>query len=49
MLIFTVITSYLRFKIGRRWWKPMHLLTYAMFPLYAVHSVLTDPALANGP
>jgi predicted ferric reductase len=47
ILIFTVITSYFRFKIGRRWWKPMHLLTYAMFPLYAIHGILTDPTLKN--
>ena len=49
ILIFTVVTSYFRFQIGRRWWKKMHLLTYAMFPLYAVHGVLTDPTLKNAP
>jgi methionine sulfoxide reductase heme-binding subunit len=47
ILIFTVATSYFRFRIGRRWWKKMHLLTYAMFPLYAVHGILTDPTLKN--
>ena len=45
ILIFTIATSYFRFEIGRRWWKKMHLLTYAMFPLYAVHGILTDPTL----
>ena len=45
ILIFTVATSYFRFEIGRKWWKKMHLLTYAMFPLYAVHGILTDPTL----
>lgn len=45
ILIFTVVTSYFRFEIGRRWWKKMHLLAYAMFPLYAVHGILTDPTL----
>jgi sulfoxide reductase heme-binding subunit YedZ len=49
MLIFTVVTSYFRFEIGRRWWKKMHLLTYAMFPLFAVHGILTDPTLKNAP
>src|SRR5205823_5731573 len=39
ILTFTVVTSYFRFEIGRRWWKKMHLLTYAMFPLYAVHGI----------
>lgn len=48
ILAFTVVTSYFRFEIGRRWWKKMHLLTYAMFPLYAVHGILTDPTLKNG-
>jgi methionine sulfoxide reductase heme-binding subunit len=49
ILIFTVVTSYFRFEIGRRWWKKMHLLTYAMFPLYAVHGILTDPTLKDAP
>lgn len=48
ILVFTVVTSYFRFEIGRRWWKKMHLLAYAMFPLYAVHGILTDPTLKNG-
>ncbi len=47
ILTFTVITSYLRFQVGRRWWKKMHFLTYGMFPLYAVHGILTDPTLKN--
>ncbi|MDQ6716799.1 MAG: ferric reductase-like transmembrane domain-containing protein [Gemmatimonadota bacterium] len=45
ILCFTVATSYFRFEIGRKWWKKMHLLTYAMFPLYAIHGILTDPTL----
>jgi sulfoxide reductase heme-binding subunit YedZ len=49
ILLFTVVTSYFRFGIGRRWWKPMHLLTYAMFPLYAIHGILTDPTLKGAP
>ena len=49
ILTFTVVTSYFRFEIGRRWWKKMHLLTYAMFPLYAVHGILTDPTLKDAP
>jgi methionine sulfoxide reductase heme-binding subunit len=49
VLIFTVMTSYFRFEIGRRWWKKMHLVTYAMFPLYAVHGILTDPTLKGAP
>jgi predicted ferric reductase len=47
LLVVVLITSYFRFDIGRRWWKRIHFTTYAMFPLYAVHSILTDPALKD--
>ena len=47
LLIVVVVTSYFRFRIGRRWWKRIHFTTYAMFPLFAVHSILTDPALRD--
>ena len=47
LLIVVVVTSYFRFQMGRRWWKRIHFATYALFPLYAVHSILTDPALRD--
>lgn len=47
LLLVVIATSYLRFRIGRRWWKRIHFATYALFPLYAVHSILTDPALKD--
>jgi predicted ferric reductase len=47
LLAIIVVTSYFRFQIGRRWWKRIHFTTYALFPLYAVHSILTDPALKD--
>lgn len=47
LLIVVLVTSYFRFDIGRRWWKRIHFATYAMFPLYAVHAILTDPALKD--
>ena len=47
LLILVVSTSYFRFQMGRRWWKRIHFATYALFPLYAVHSILTDPALKD--
>ena len=47
LLALVVITSYFRFGIGRRWWKRIHFTTYALFPLYAVHAILTDPALKD--
>jgi predicted ferric reductase len=49
LLIFTVVTSYFRFEIGRKWWKRMHYVTYALFVLFAVHAVLTDPTLKDAP
>jgi len=49
ILVLTVATSHFRLEIGRRWWKKLHLLTYAMFPLYAAHGVLTDPTLKDAP
>jgi predicted ferric reductase len=47
LLALVVVTSYFRFAIGRRWWKRIHFTTYALFPLYAVHAILTDPALKD--
>ena len=38
-----------RRAISRTAWKRIHFSTYAMFPLYAVHSLLTDPALKDRP
>jgi predicted ferric reductase len=49
LLLFTVVTSYFRFEIGRRWWKPMHYATYVLFVFYAFHAVLTDPTLKDAP
>ncbi|MEO8619423.1 MAG: ferric reductase-like transmembrane domain-containing protein [bacterium] len=47
LLMVVVATSYFRFQMGRTWWKRVHFTTYALFPLYAVHSILTDPALKD--
>jgi predicted ferric reductase len=52
LLMVVVATSVLwqeRRAIPRRTWKRFHYATYAMFPLYAVHSILTDPALKDRP
>jgi predicted ferric reductase len=49
LLVFTVVTSYFRFQIGRRWWKPMHYVTYALFVLFAAHAIFTDPTLKDAP
>ena len=49
LLLIVVITSFFRFQIGRRWWKRLHFTTYALFPFYAIHALLTDPALKDNP
>lgn len=49
LLIITVATSYFRFQIGRKVWKSLHFATYALFGLYAVHALLTDPNLKDAP
>jgi predicted ferric reductase len=52
LLLFVIVTSVLwqeRHAMSRRAWKRMHFATYVMYPMYAVHSVLTDPALRDRP
>lgn len=49
LLAFVLVTSWYRFRIGRRWWKRMHFANYALFPLFAIHSLLTDPSLHDNP
>lgn len=52
LLLFVVTTSFLyqdRRTLSRRVWKRLHLFTYALFPLYAIHGLLTDPALKDQP
>jgi methionine sulfoxide reductase heme-binding subunit len=49
VLFVIVMTSYFRFEIGRRIWKPLHFATYGLFAVYAVHALLTDPTLKDAP
>jgi methionine sulfoxide reductase heme-binding subunit len=52
LLLFIVTTSFLyqdRRTLSRRVWKRLHLLTYVLFPLFAMHGLLTDPALKDNP
>lgn len=49
LLTFTVVTSYFRFEIGRKLWKPLHFATYGLFVLYAIHALFTDPNLKDAP
>jgi DMSO/TMAO reductase YedYZ heme-binding membrane subunit len=48
-LIFVVLTSYLRRRIGRVWWKRLHFTAYAMAPFFYIHGILTDPELGDTP
>jgi len=47
LLVVVLVTSYFRFEIGRRWWKRIHFTTYAVFPLFALHSMFTDSTLGD--
>ena len=47
LLIVVLVTSHYRFDLGRRRWKILHFTTYALFPMYAIHSIFTDPALRD--
>jgi predicted ferric reductase len=49
LLIFVVVTSYLRRRIGRVWWKRLHYTAYAMAPFFYIHGILTDPELGDTP
>lgn len=52
LLAFVVTTSIVwqeRWALSRRMWKRLHLFTYVLFPLYALHGLLTDPALKDNP
>ena len=52
LLLFVVTTSVLwqeRRTLSRRTWKLFHFATYAIFPLYSVHGLFTDPALKDNP
>ncbi len=52
LLLFIVATSILwqeRHAMSRRLWKRLHFSTYALFPIYAVHALFTDPALKDRP
>jgi predicted ferric reductase len=49
LLIFVVITSYFRPKLGNRTWKKLHFATYALGIVFFMHSIVTNPDLKNVP
>jgi DMSO/TMAO reductase YedYZ heme-binding membrane subunit len=48
-LIFVVLTSFFRRRLGRKWWKRLHLTAYGMAPVFYIHGILTDPDLKDTP
>jgi len=40
LIVFVVVTSWLRGKIGTKWWRRTHLLAVPTFALALVHGVL---------
>jgi DMSO/TMAO reductase YedYZ heme-binding membrane subunit len=48
-ILFVVITSYFRPRLGNRRWKPLHYVAYAAAAFLFAHSILIDPNLKNLP
>ena len=48
-VLFVVVTSYFRSKLGSRTWKKLHYVSYAAAALLFTHGILTDPELKNQP
>ncbi len=46
-VIFVVVTSYFRAKLGSRLWKKFHYVAYAAATFLFVHGILIDPNLKN--
>ena len=44
-VVFVVVTSYVRSRLGSRLWKKLHYLSYAAAALLFVHGVMIDPDL----
>src|ERR1022692_3424752 len=43
LMIALIVTSLLRRRIGRRWWRAVHWLAYACWPVALVHSAALSP------
>ncbi len=48
-VVFVVVTSYLRFRLGSRLWKKLHYVAYAAAAFVFVHGIPIDPELKNAP
>lgn len=48
-VIFVVVTSYFRSRLGSRLWKKLHYISYVAAGFLLVHGILSDPHLKNAP
>lgn len=48
-VIFVVVTSYFRSRLGSRLWKKLHYVSYVAAAFLFVHGILIDPQLKNAP
>lgn len=48
LLLVVIVTSIFRLRMARPLWRNLHYLVFPAFVLMFVHSMFTDPALANG-
>ncbi len=48
-VVFVVVTSYVRSRLGSRLWKKLHYVSYAAAGFLFVHGTLIDPGLKNAP
>ncbi len=48
-VIFVVVTSYFRSRLGSRLWKKLHYVSYVAAGFIFVHGILIDPELKNNP
>ena len=48
-VLFVVLTSYYRSRLGSRLWKKLHYVSYAAAAFVFVHGILIDPELKNNP
>jgi len=48
-LLFVVVTSYFRRRLGRTWWKRLHFTAYGLAVVFYIHAIFTDPELGDAP
>jgi predicted ferric reductase len=48
-VVFVVVTSYFRLRLGRKLWKAFHFVIYAAVVAFFWHSIFTDPTLKHTP